>query len=133
VLILHSVRAFNSTDSPAIGQAAESTTFVRVEWAWLSLLGFLVAMSFIFLSAVVLLTSRRKVAVWKSSSIVPLLVFQRPDEYTDLTGLNNVEDFAGRTSVTLVHEGETWRLETVPSAASGLEYVGRSKHPQMQT
>lgn len=88
-------------------------------------------MSLLFLSVVVVQTSRRKVAVWKSSSIVPLLIFQRPDEYTELTRLNNVEDFAGRTVVTLVHEGGSWRLETVPNAASHLEYVARLKHPQM--
>ncbi|MCJ1464051.1 hypothetical protein MMC07_002662 [Pseudocyphellaria aurata] len=89
---------------------------VRVQWAWLTLPSVLLLLALILQIATMVRTSRRKTALWKSSTLA--LFFHgggvqggmhsakgaRPD---DIAGM---EDLARRTKVRLENSGRCWRL-----------------------
>ncbi|KAF2261019.1 hypothetical protein CC78DRAFT_608859 [Lojkania enalia] len=71
----------SSSNQTVTGNAYDRETYVSVRWAWLSLPLTLLFMSFIFLIATVMKSSREKgeVGIWKTSAVATLL-YGLPDD-----------------------------------------------------
>ena len=106
-------------DTTVTGTAQRTETYVHVRWSWFALPAAALVLSIIFLLTAILLTSKERIPVWKSSSLA-LLLLTLDDNNTGIpqpSGLDrfaDMEEAARATDVRLQRgvNGE-WNLATL--------------------
>lgn len=89
---------------------------IHVQWAWLALPIHLVVLALIFQIITMVRTSRRKTAIWKSSTLALFFHGRGVREGVHSTGgagmddMAVMEDLAGRMKVRLENDGRDWCL-----------------------
>lgn len=115
-----------TSSSPAQAVTTSQTTIhqrtikkdliMNVQWAWLTLPIALLALAFIFQITTMVRTSRRKTALWKSSTLVLFFHGRGVQEGVHSAGgvitddIAGMEDVARRMKVRLENTGRCWRL-----------------------
>lgn len=107
--------------SPAQAVTTSQTTIptdliMNVQWAWLTLPIALLALAFIFQITTMVRTSRRKTALWKSSTLALFFHGRGVQEGVQSVGgvimddIAGMKDVAGRMKVRLENTGRCWRV-----------------------
>lgn len=115
-----------TSSSPAQAVTTSQTTIhqttikkdliMNVQWAWLTLPIALLALAFIFQITTIVRTSRRKTALWKSSTLALFFHGRGVQEGVHSAGgvitddIAGMEDEARRMKVRLENTGRCWRL-----------------------
>ena len=107
------LRQVADSPSAAVGDAQSVSTFVQARWAWAVLPVALLAITMAFVLATVLLSARKGIPMWKSSSLVSLLhgLDEATSQAITATRLDDMETNTKAYLMAMTVEHKRWRLE----------------------
>ncbi len=103
-------------DTVAGGQVGETESYIHVNWPWITLPAFLVAMGTVFLMLAIFETRRRGARIWKTSELPVLFLFHGLEE--SLYGEPQLNTFSFRSSE-MEHVAAEIRVKMAKTSASG--------------
>jgi hypothetical protein len=80
---------------PSLGCVFAHEQFVRIHWAWVSLITTQILLASAFLTTVIWMTRRARVQILKSSTL-PIMLALNPQAQRDMSGMLEVQTLADR-------------------------------------